>query len=137
MSPCPPPPPPYVRTVWEFGKANVEKIKASLNAVDWRTAFSGLSSEEMADTLTKTMHSIMSENIPNKVIKCNDKDPSWITHQLKTAIKRINLVFNKFLDRGKKQEDWNYMLDNGRCNVMLIKKKRLFFQTKGLNLNTL
>ena len=67
-----------MRTVWEYCKANVTKIKASLNAVDWRIRFSGLSLEEMAEILIKTMHSVMSENTPNKLIKCNDKDPPRI-----------------------------------------------------------
>ena len=47
-----PPPPPYKRTVWEYGNANVAKIKADLSAVDWKSIFSGLGSEEMADIFT-------------------------------------------------------------------------------------
>ena len=63
-----PPTPPYKRTVWEYGKANVAKIKADLNAVDWKTIFCGLGSEEMADIFTNITFSILSENIPYKII---------------------------------------------------------------------
>ena len=61
-----PPPPPYKRTVWEYGKANVAKLKAVLNAVDWKTIFCGLGSEDMADIFTNITYSIRSENISNK-----------------------------------------------------------------------
>ena len=61
ISPCPLHPP-YKRTVWEYGKANVGKIKADLNAVDWKTIFCGLDSEEMADIFTNVTFSILSEN---------------------------------------------------------------------------
>ena len=63
-----PPLPPYKRTVWEYCKVNVSKIKADLSALDWKTIFSGLGSEEMADIFTNITYSILSENIPNKVI---------------------------------------------------------------------
>ena len=62
-----PPPPPYKRTVWEYGKANIAKIKADLNAIDWKTIFCGLGSEEMADIFTNITFSILSEDIPNKM----------------------------------------------------------------------
>ena len=45
--------------------------------------------------------------IPNKILKFNDKDQTWITPQLKTAIKRKHRIYSKFVQSGRKQEDWN------------------------------
>ena len=47
----------------------------------------------MTNTFTKKIYEIMSACIPNCVIKCDEKDPPWITHELKTAIKRKHRVF--------------------------------------------
>ena len=131
-----PPPPPYKRTVWEYGKANVAKIKADLNAVDWKTLFTGLGSEDMADIFTNITYSILSENIPNKVIKCNDKDPPWITSELKTAIKRKHRVFKKFLDRGRRQEDWNLVKEvRNETSKMITDAKEKYYQKLGHKLS--
>ena len=49
----------------------------------------------------------MSLYIPNETIRINDKDPPWLTSELKTAIKRKHRLYRKFIRRGRKQEDWN------------------------------
>ena len=122
-----PSPPPYKRTVWEYDKASVAKIKAVLNAVDWKTMFCGFGSDDMADIFTNITYSILSENIPNKIIKYNDKDPPWINNELKTAIKRKHRVFKKFLDRGRRQEDWNLVKEvrNETSKVITRQKKNI------------
>ena len=131
-----PPPPPYKRTVWEYFKANVANVEADLNAVDWKTIFSGLGSEAMADIFTNITYSILSDNFPNKIIKCNDKDPPWITSELKTAIKRKHRVFKRFLDRGRRQEDWNLVKEV--CNEtskMITNAKENYYQKLGHKLS--
>ena len=40
---------------------------------------------------------VMSRNIPNKVITCNDKDAPWITNEIKIAIKRNARVHRKWV----------------------------------------
>ena len=42
----------------------------------------------------------------NKVVKIDEKDPPWITPGLKTAIKRKHRVCKRFVQRGRRQEDW-------------------------------
>ena len=44
--------------------------------------------DEMTQIFTERFLEVMSRNIPNKVITCNDKDAPWITNEVKTAIKR-------------------------------------------------
>ena len=65
----------------------------------------GLDSSEMSDFFTTTLYSTLSSNIPNKVVKCNNKDAPWVTHEIKTAIRRKHRVYKKFLQRGRKLED--------------------------------
>ena len=66
----------------------------------------GLDPNEMADVFTATIYSILSLNIPNKVVKFNDKDDPWVTAEVKTAIRRKHKVYRKFLQHDRKLEDW-------------------------------
>jgi len=66
----------------------------------------GLGVNEMTEVLTSTIFEILSTHIPNRVIKSNDKDPPWITANIKAAIKRKSRVFRKYKDRGCRLEDW-------------------------------
>ena len=49
----------------------------------------------------------MSLYIPNETIRINDKDPPWLTSQLKTSIKRRHRLYRGFIRRGRNKEDWN------------------------------
>ena len=86
-------PPPYRRTIWDYLKANTPMIRELISDIDWQSRLAGLGLNEMTELFTGTIFAILSANIPNKVIKCNDKDPPWITPELKTAIKRKHRVF--------------------------------------------
>ena len=48
--------------------------------------------KHMSNLFTETILSIFTDNIPNQIIKCNDKDPPWISSEIKTAIKRKHRV---------------------------------------------
>ena len=51
----------------------------------------------MAVKFTSQVHAIVIDYIPNKIVKCNDKDPHWMTNKLKTAIKHKHRVFGKYI----------------------------------------
>ena len=70
-----PSPPPYRRCIWDFAKANVSQIKLCLSNLDWETLFFRLDVDEMALVFSDTVLDIFSQNIPNKIVTCNDKDP--------------------------------------------------------------
>ena len=82
-------------------------IKNSITNVDWVNSFNALSPTEMVDYLTKTLYAIFSTHIPNETIKINDKNPPWLTPDLKSAIRRKHRVYRMYIRRGRKQEDWN------------------------------
>ena len=47
--------------------------------------------------------------IPNKMITVHDKDPPWMTPETKTAIKRKHRIYNKYVKRGHKPDEWEYV----------------------------
>ena len=85
----------------------MQSIRNSINNVDWVNSLNPLIPSEMVDHLTKTLYAIMSLYIPNETITINDKDPPWLTSELKTAIKRKHRLYRRFIRRGRNQEDWN------------------------------
>ena len=73
--------------------------------MDWASQFDGLVADQ--ELFTYKIYSILSLHIPNKVVKCNDKDPPWMTQELKKVIRRKHRPFGKFIRRGKRQGDWD------------------------------
>ena len=71
--------------------------------------FSGLDVDKMTHLFTSKCASIFSEFIPNKTITCDNQDPLWMTTSLKSAIKRKHRVYNKYVKRGRKPDDWEYV----------------------------
>ena len=84
---------PYKRNIWKYNQANVHSIKNSIGSTDWEELFAGKSVDDMVSILTDKLLSIMSDNIPNKVVTVHDKDPPWVTSEVKSAIKRNRRVF--------------------------------------------
>ena len=129
-------PPPYKRTIWDYSKANTPVIRELISDIDWQSRFAGLGLNEMTELFTGTIFAILSANIPNKVIKCNDKDPPWITPELKTAIKRKHRVFRKYKDPGRRLEDWNLVKEvRNETSRLITKAKENYFSTMGRKLS--
>ena len=87
-----PSPSPFKRRIWDYAKANKDEIQECLNNIDWHYKLNNLSATNMVSEFTLTIMSVMSRFIPNKIIMCNDKDPPWITPEIKTAIKHKHRV---------------------------------------------
>ena len=71
--------------------------------------FSGLDVNKMTHLFTSKCVSIFSEFIPNKTVTCDNCDPPWMTPSLKSAIKRKHREYNKYVRRGRKPDDWEYV----------------------------
>ena len=71
--------------------------------------FSGLDVDDMTELFTTTCRNIFSLYIPNKVITYDDRDPPLMTATLKSAIKWKHRVYNKYVKRGRKPDDWEYV----------------------------
>ena len=104
-----PSPTPYKRTLWDYSKANIQSIHNDLQSIDWHTRFDTLGSEEMTEVFTASIYATLTSYIPNKVVKCSDKDPPWITPHIETAIKRKQKVYRNFCRRGRLDQDWTYV----------------------------
>ena len=130
-----PSPPPYKRLVWDYGKADAQAIRKQIHDIDWNTKFFDLNVETMAKVFTNTLYSLFLNHIPNRVLKIDDKDPPWINHSIKTSIKRKHRVYRKFLDRGRRQEDWALVKEaRYEASKMIIDAKDKYFRNLGRKL---
>ena len=76
----------------------------------------------MTRIFTNEIYSILSAYIPNRVVKFNDKDPPWISNDVKTAIKRKKRIYKKFVSSGKSREDWELFKRVRNDTLKLINK---------------
>ena len=74
-----PHPPPYKRRMWDYKVADVSSTCESLMNIDWYFEFGDLEPNLMVEKFTEIILSIIAENVPNRVITINEKDPPWIT----------------------------------------------------------
>ena len=129
-----PSPPPYKRQVWDYSKANEEKIQNTLLNIDWSFKFLDLAVDEMTSVFTTSVMDIMLRYIPNKMIKCHDKDPPWITSEIKTVIKRKHHVYNKYVRQRHKPEEWEYVrVTRDEPSKIITDAKETFLLLSGAN----
>ena len=86
--------------------------------------FQDLNVDQMVEVFTNKLYSIMKVNVPSRVPSINDKDPPWITRQVKAAVKRKLRVFRKYTHSGRKQEHWeNFNIIRNETSRMDAKAK--------------
>ena len=73
--------------MWDYKVADVLSIRESLMNIDWY-----LEPNVITCLIGRQVHrnilSIIAENVPDRFITVNGKDPLWITKEVKTAISR-------------------------------------------------
>ena len=74
----------------------------------------------------------MKANIPSRVLSINDMDPPWIARQITFAIKRKRRVFRKFMNSGRKQEDWeNFKIIRNETSIMVASANKQYYSNLG------
>ena len=63
----------------------------------------------MVKTFTDLVLTAITDTIPNKLITCNSIDPPWITPEIKTAVRRKQRVYKKYVSRGRRIDELAYM----------------------------
>ena len=125
-------PPPYKRKVWNYRAAKVDLVRDQLDNVNWDDLFHNLNVNEMCLLFTDVFLGVMSTNISNKTITCNDKDAPWITTSRNTAIKRNSRVYRKWIQRGRNPtEHQNVRYVQKSTNKLIKQAKQTYFTSLG------
>ena len=91
-------PPPYERIIWRYNEANADHISRSLELFDWENAFLNCAIDEQVAIFNRTINNVISNFIPHELKTFDDKDPPWITNNIKQLIKEKEIMFNFFLE---------------------------------------
>ena len=121
---------------WHYAKAQKDEIKSAMGNIDWSTIFSGLDVDDMTQLFTAKCIDIFSQYIPNEIVTCDDRDPPWMTATLKSAIKRKHRVYNKYVKRGRKPDDWEYVRKvRNETSSKITRAKDEYFSNLGKKLS--
>ena len=96
--------PPYTREVWDYKNASAESIQSSVLVLDF--LFQGKSFNKKADILNECLKNIFHNFVPNKVIKCDYRQPPWMTDFIKNKLKERAKLTKKYFKCGKKESDF-------------------------------
>ena len=108
----------YVREIWDYNKANIENIKAVSN-FNWNRAVEYLSVVEKFELL------IFWNYIPNKKIKCNYRQPPWMTDNIKKSLKQRSKLTKIFYKNGQKNSDYIKVLEKSEeCTSLIAEAKK-------------
>ena len=123
-------PPVYVREVWDYSKANVEHIKKAISNFNWHYTFKDLSVDEKVKLLNETLLNIFRNYIPNKKIKCDYRQPPWITDKIKTLLKERCKLTKIFYKNGQKTTDRDKVLSkSAECTQEILEAKKTYIFT--------
>ena len=86
-------PPPYEHLVWDYKHFDENAIAKALDKVDYV--------HEQVSILNRTLINIFSNFIPNKLVTFNDKDPPWMTSDLRDKINWKSSIYKDYLKNGK------------------------------------
>ena len=131
------PPPPYDRKVWHYSRANIDSLRRSIDNVNWEDQFNqNLDPNWQVEYFTKTILNIISNFIPNDIVKVNPKDPPWITNHLKSMIKKQNRLYKNYKRHGYKIED-KIRVDhyNNECKKAVDNAKQFYLNNLSKKIN--
>ena len=136
-----PPPPPFERNIWLYDKSNVNLIRRCISNFPWEQHLSSNPDPNwQVESFTEIILNIMSNFVPNKIIKVVPSDPPWISRSLKNMLNKQNRLFRNFKRHGYKLDDKN-RVDNFRkeCEMAINKSKEDYLKNLGdklINPNT-
>ena len=88
-------------------KANKDTILSALQNVYWHPLFANNTVHQQVNLLNDVILNVFTNVVPNKVIKCDDRDPPWINGNIKNKIRWKNSMYKNYKS-GKKLRTTTY-----------------------------
>ena len=111
-------------TVPDWSKADIPKLKATLEEVDWNHELTGLSTEDMWARFKEILNKAQNDCIPQKARRANNK-PVWLTRSLLRLIRKKRRAWKLFTATSCYQDLLKYkdMEKSVKRAVLQAKKK--------------
>ena len=94
-------PPPYERLVWDYSKAELTNIRKSLFQINWHNDLKDLNVNDQVEYLSSCILNVFSNFVPNKTITCRDKDPPWMTEEVKKICYMKAKIYENYVKNGR------------------------------------
>ena len=94
-------PPLYRRLIWDYKKADSEKLRKDLDLVNWERLFNKKDIGAQVAVFNETILNAFLNYVPNKYITIYDKDSVWMNETIKLKIKAKNNMYNKYIQSGR------------------------------------
>ena len=91
-------PPPYQRPIWDYKKADSEKIRKALDTVNCERLFNKKDIDTQVAVFNGTILNVFHNCVPNKYIPI---DPVWMNETIELKIKAKNNMYNKYIQSGR------------------------------------
>ena len=97
-----------LRLIWDYKKADSEKIRKALDSVNWERLFNKKDIDARVVVLMyyETILNVFRNYVPNKYITIDDKDPVLMNETVKLKIKTKNNMYNKHIQNGRSESDF-------------------------------
>ena len=69
--------------MWDYEKADSEKIKKALDSLNWERLFNKKNIDVQVAAFNETILNVFRNYVPNKYITIDDKDPAWMNETIK------------------------------------------------------
>ena len=102
--------PPYLREVWDYKNANVNHIQSVVSSIDWEFLFHGANVNKKVDILNECLKNIFHNFIPNRIIKCNYRDPPWMTDVIRSKLKERSYLNKTYYKYGERKSDFEKLI---------------------------
>ena len=107
--------------------AGYSQIIENHSNFNWHNAFKDLAVDEKVKLLNETLLNIFRNYIPNKKIKCDYREPPWMTDKIKTLLKYRNKLTKMFYKNGQKTEDHEKVLQiSVECTNEILEAKNTY-----------
>ena len=117
-------PPVIIREVWNYCKADAQNIQKAILGFNWRKAFESLSVDSKVDLLNETLLNIFRNCIPNKKIKCDYRQPPWMTDDIKKSLKERSKLTKTYYKNGQLKTDYDKVLEKSAdCTKKITQAK--------------
>ena len=98
-------PPPYERLVWDYSKAELTNIRKSPFQINWHNALKDLNVNDQVEYLSSCILNVFSNFVPNKTITYRDKDPPWMTEEVKKLCYMKAKIYENYVKNGGTDAD--------------------------------
>ena len=94
--------PAYIREIWDYSKANIENINKTISNFNWTKAFENLSVDEKVELNNEALLNIYRNYTSDKKIKCDLRQPPWMTDNIKKSLKERSKLTKIFYKNGQR-----------------------------------